>query len=89
LLPRLAARTGATVLFAFAERLPRGEGFRIHLLPAPEGVADADLALACAALNRGVEDCVALAFTQYQWHYRRWSAVGLPNPYEGPHAVAP
>lgn len=82
LLPRLAARTGATVLFAFAERLPRGDGFRIHLLAAPKGVADANMAIACAALNRGVEDCVALAFAQYQWHYKRWSAKGLPNPYE-------
>jgi KDO2-lipid IV(A) lauroyltransferase len=82
LLPRLAARTGATVLFAFAERLPRGSGFRIHLLPAPEGVADADLQHACAALNRGVEACVERAFAQYQWHYRRWSGHGLPNPYD-------
>jgi KDO2-lipid IV(A) lauroyltransferase len=81
LLPRLAARTGATVLFAFAERLPRGEGFRIHLLPAPDGLDDADPQRACAALNRGVEACVAEAFVQYQWHYRRWSGHGLPNPY--------
>ena len=83
LLPRLAARTGATVLFAFAERLPRGAGFRIHLLPAPPGLDDEDPAAACAALNRGVEACVAQAFTQYQWQYRRYSAVGLVNPYEG------
>jgi Kdo2-lipid IVA lauroyltransferase/acyltransferase len=82
LLPRLAMRTGATVLFAFAERLPRGAGFRIHLLPAPEGVADADPQRACVALNRGVEACVERAFAQYQWHYRRWSGHGLPNPYE-------
>jgi KDO2-lipid IV(A) lauroyltransferase len=82
LLPRLAARTGATVLFAFAERLPRGQGFRIHLLPAPDGLDDADPRRACAALNRGVEVCVARAFTQYQWHYRRWSGHGLPNPYK-------
>jgi KDO2-lipid IV(A) lauroyltransferase len=81
LLPRLAARTGATVLFAFAERLPRGQGFRIHLLPAPDGLDDADPQRACAALNRGVEACVARAFVQYQWHYRRWSGRGLPNPY--------
>ena len=81
LLPRLAARTGATVLFAFAERLPRGAGFRIHLLPAPEGLDDADPRRACAALNRGVEACVERAFVQYQWHYRRWSGHGLPNPY--------
>ena len=81
LLPRLAARTGATVLFAFAERLPRGEGFRIHLLPAPEGLADADMAVACAALNRGVEQCVELAFTQYQWHYKRYTRSDRPSPY--------
>jgi Kdo2-lipid IVA lauroyltransferase/acyltransferase len=82
LLPRLAARTGSTVLFAFAERLPRGEGYRIHFLPAPEGLADADLPLACAALNRGVEECVKIAFAQYQWHYKRYSADNRPSPYD-------
>lgn len=82
LLPRLAARTGATVLFAFAERLPRGAGYRIHLLPAPRDVADADLAVACAALNQGVQDCVELAFAQYQWQYKRYSADGLVSPYD-------
>lgn len=82
LLPRLAARTGATVLFAFAERLPRGAGYRIQLLPAPQGIDDADLELACAALNRGVQDCVELAFAQYQWQYKRYSADGLVSPYD-------
>ena len=74
LLPRLARRTGASVLFAFAERLPRGSGYRLHFLPAPEAIADEDLDVACAALNRGVEDCVRLAFAQYQWTYKRWSS---------------
>lgn len=82
LLPRLAARTGALVLFAFAERLPRGAGYRIHVLPAPEGLTDADTAIACAALNRGVENCVELAFAQYQWQYKRYSADGLISPYD-------
>jgi KDO2-lipid IV(A) lauroyltransferase len=82
LLPRLAARTGATVLFAFAERLPRGAGYRIHLLPAPQGIADADLGVACTALNQGVQDCVELAFAQYQWQYKRFSANGLISPYD-------
>lgn len=80
LLPRIAQRTGATVLFAFAERLPRGAGFRIRILPAPEGIADADLHVACSALNRGVEQCVDLVFTQYQWTYKRWSE--RPDPLE-------
>lgn len=82
LLPRLAARTGATVLYAFAERLPRGAGYRIHLVPAPDGIADTDLDRACVALNRGVQDCVELAFTQYQWQYKRYSAPGRPSPYD-------
>lgn len=84
LLPRLAQRTGATVLFAFAERLPRGGGFRVRILPAPDGIADADLDVACAALNRGVEQCVELAFPQYQWTYKRWAErpdAGEPDPY--------
>jgi KDO2-lipid IV(A) lauroyltransferase len=73
LLSRLAQRTGATVLFAFAERLPKGTGFRIRFLPAPQGIADHDLATAVTALNRGVEDCVRLAPEQYQWAYKRYS----------------
>ncbi|MGA8276710.1 MAG: lipid A biosynthesis acyltransferase [Rhodanobacteraceae bacterium] len=72
LIGRLARRTGAEVLFSFAERLPHGAGFDIHILPAPTAIADADLDIACAALNQGVEDCVRLAFTQYQWAYKRY-----------------
>ncbi len=82
LLPRLAARTGATVLFAFAERLPGGSGYRIHLLPAPAEITDADSDVACAALNLGVQNCVELAFAQYQWQYKRFSADGLVSPYD-------
>jgi len=73
LLSRLAQRTGASVLFAFAERLPHGAGYRIHILPAPPGIADAVLPTAVAALNRGVEQCVLLAPAQYQWSYKRYS----------------
>ncbi|QAU24712.1 lipid A biosynthesis acyltransferase [Dyella sp. M7H15-1] len=82
LLPRLAARTGSIVLFAFAERVPRGEGYCIHFLPAPEGLTDADLSRACTALNRGVENCVNLAFAQYQWHYKRYTGGKQPSPYD-------
>lgn len=72
LLPRLAHKTGAAVLTAFAERLPDG-GFRIRLQPAPAAVADADPAVAAAALNRAIEDCIALAPAQYQWSYKRFT----------------
>jgi KDO2-lipid IV(A) lauroyltransferase len=82
LLPRLAARTGATVLFGFAERLADGQGYRVHLLPAPETIVDADLGIACGALNQGVQACVELAFAQYQWQYKRYSADDRPSPYD-------
>jgi len=82
LLPRLAARTGATVLFSFAERLPHGAGFRIHVLPAPDGIDSTDLKTACTALNRGVERCVERAFPQYQWHYKRYTAHDRADPYK-------
>ncbi|HOX70573.1 MAG: lipid A biosynthesis acyltransferase [Dokdonella sp.] len=84
LVPRLAERTGATVLFAFAERLPRGAGFRIHLREAPQQIAGTDLVAACTAMNRGVEDCVRQAPLQYQWHYKRYSirpSRAQRNPY--------
>lgn len=83
LLSRLAQRTGATVLFAFAERLPQGAGYRIHILPAPAQIADPDLPTAVAALNRGIEDCVRLAPAQYQWHYKRYGdrPPGEPKVY--------
>lgn len=73
LVPRLAERTGATVLFAFAERLAQGAGFRIHVQAAPEQISDTDLRVACTAMNQGVEACVRLAPMQYQWHYKRYS----------------
>lgn len=73
LLSRLAARTGATVLFAFVERLPHAAGYVLHFLPAPAGIDNDDLPTAVAALNGGVENCVRVAPTQYQWHYKRYS----------------
>ena len=88
LVPRLAERTGATVLFAFAERLPRGAGFRIHLQAAPPRIADANLRIACSALNEGVEACVRVAPLQYQWHYKRYS-ISPPGPKRKLYAAIP
>jgi KDO2-lipid IV(A) lauroyltransferase len=73
LVSRLAQRTGAPVVFGFAERLPRGQGFRVRFLPAPEGIDDPDPERAVAALNRGVEACARAALPQYQWSYKRFS----------------
>jgi len=79
LLSRLATRTQAKVLFGFMERLPRGAGFRLHWLDAPADLSNADPLQAGIALNCGVASCVELAFTQYQWTYKRWSMRPQPG----------
>jgi KDO2-lipid IV(A) lauroyltransferase len=72
LISRLAAKTGAAVIFTFAERLSAGRGFRLHLIPAAPAVADPDPVRAATALNAGVETCVRMAPAQYQWSYKRF-----------------
>ncbi len=95
LLPRLAQRTGATVLFAVAERRygsPRKSGsprFDVHLVPAPSAMRDPDLQIAVAAMNAAVQTIAERDPTQYQWTYKRYSQRP-PNPGEtNPYAAGP
>ncbi len=88
LLGRLAERTGATVLFAYCERLPEdggAPGFALRIEAAPEGIADPDPQRACAALNAAVERIARRDPAQYQWTYKRYtlrpSGDGRDNPY--------
>ena len=86
LVNRLARRTGAPVIFLFAERLGLGEGFRIHCLPAPAGIDSEDDQTAAAALNRGIAQCVRTCPEQYVWPYKRFRRRpdGAPKVYTGP-----
>lgn len=83
LINRLALKTGARVVFCYAERLAEGRGFKIHYLPAPPEVAATDPAKAARALNEGVESCIRLSPDQYQWSYKRFKdqPQGLVSPY--------
>ena len=72
LAPRLALKTGAPVFLTWAERLPRGRGYVLHLRELPDVVAAASLDAAAAALNRGVEAAVRSLPTQYLWAYKRF-----------------
>ncbi len=83
LLPRLAGRTDAAVLAAFAERLPRGRGYRLHFQQVDPAVASDDPAQAARVLNRAVENAVRVCAEQYLWSYRRFSRRpdGGPAPY--------
>jgi KDO2-lipid IV(A) lauroyltransferase len=86
LIARLARKTGARVIFMFAERLPRGKGFHLHCLPAPEGIDSEDDQEGATALNRGVEACVNTCPEQYVWAYKRFRKRprGMPKLYTGP-----
>lgn len=85
LVGRLAARTGATVLMAWCERIAddaRGPRFALHVEPAPAAVADADPAVSVAALNAAVEHIARRDPAQYQWTYKRFSVQpDGGNPY--------
>jgi KDO2-lipid IV(A) lauroyltransferase len=72
LLSRLAQTTGAGVVFAYAERLARGQGSHLHFLPAPPEIYAEDLATSATAVNAMVEHCVRACPTQYQWVYKRF-----------------
>ncbi|KAA2284626.1 lauroyl acyltransferase [Arenimonas fontis] len=84
LIPKLAARSGAAVLFGYAERRTDGL-FDLHFEPADPAVAAPDLARATAALNAGVEAIVRRDPSQYQWTYKRYTlrppGSGEANPY--------
>ena len=72
LLSRLAGKANATVLMAYAERLPKGGGYHIRISAAPEGLADKAPVVAAVQLNKAVEECVRALPGQYQWAYRRF-----------------
>jgi len=72
LVNRLARKTGAPVIFIYAERLGGGCGYHIHFLSAPAGIDDRDTVKAASALNTGVENCVRDIPEQYQWSYKRF-----------------
>ncbi len=78
LVARLAAKTGSPVVYGFARRLGRGKGFHLHFLPAPPGIDDPDPERAAAALNEGVQRCIEICPSQYQWSYKRFR-VRPPN----------
>jgi KDO2-lipid IV(A) lauroyltransferase len=90
LLSRLAARSGAVVLFAWCERLPVGvdaspPAFAVHVEPAPPAIASTATGVGVGALNGMVESIARRDLAQYQWTYKRYtlrpSGRGEDNPY--------
>ena len=71
LVPRLVQRTNCLVLACVCERLAGGR-YRVHFLPVDEAIYSEDPTTALSAVNRAVEDCIAIDPPQYLWSYRRF-----------------
>ncbi|OED35430.1 hypothetical protein AB833_29810 [Chromatiales bacterium (ex Bugula neritina AB1)] len=82
-LSNLAQKTDATVVFAVMERLPAAAGYRLHYLQPDKEIYDEDPEVSSAALNRCIEQCIAIAPTQYMWSYKRFKAApsGIESRY--------
>jgi KDO2-lipid IV(A) lauroyltransferase len=83
LAPRLIQRTNCLVLACVCERLEGGR-YRVHVLPVREDVHSEDIDVSLAAVNRAVEDCIAINPAQYLWSYRRFKRQpeGAPPFYD-------
>jgi len=75
---RLQQASGAVVVMAFAERLPAGGGYRLHLEELPARDLDE------AALNRAVEAQVRRCPGQYLWSYNRYKTPAGAEPPPAP-----
>lgn len=75
---RLQASSDAAVIMAFAERLPRGQGYHLHL-EALDGEVAPD------GLNRAIENLVRTCPAQYLWSYNRYKVPAAAKP-RIPHA---
>ncbi|MDR0275206.1 MAG: lysophospholipid acyltransferase family protein [Burkholderiaceae bacterium] len=68
---RLALQTGATPMLVWGERLPRGQGFRLHFEPLSQLLAP-DLDAAVAQINCEMERLIRQCPQQYLWGYGRY-----------------
>ncbi|MCV2369566.1 lysophospholipid acyltransferase family protein [Roseateles oligotrophus] len=69
---RLLQQTGATPLLIWGERLPKGEGYVVHVLQAPPMPADLPAESAASLINQAMEQMIRLAPHQYLWGYNRY-----------------
>jgi len=74
------AESGATVLLAYAERLPYGAGYHLHLQPLSAPLAGS-LPERVAQLNHELEGLVRRCPSQYLWGYNRYKVpAGVAPP---------
>ncbi len=77
---RLVRQTGASIGIVWCERLPRGGGYAVRVLPLPTALPEADPGLDdetrqqadAAAINRSMETVIRACPAQYLWGYHRY-----------------
>ncbi len=75
---RMAQARHAPVLMAFAERLPRGAGYRIHVEPLPPAASGDSPE---RNMNRSLEALIRGCPEQYLWSYNRYKVpAGVAAP---------
>jgi len=83
LIPKLAERSQAPVVFAYTEAVD--EGFDLFFEMADPSIHDRNLLLATEAMNKQVESIALRDLRQYQWTYKRYTLrppeSGEKNPY--------
>ena len=80
LVGRLQQAADAAIVFFFAERLPRGEGFAVHCRAMRQPLP-VDRREAALLVNREVEALVKMCPAQYLWGYNRYKRpAGAPPP---------
>lgn len=71
LLPRMAQRTGAPVVFAVCERR-KGGRYCVHLFKTNPSIYSEDMREALTEVNRGIEQCISVDTSKYLWAYKRF-----------------
>jgi KDO2-lipid IV(A) lauroyltransferase len=80
LVGRLQEASNAAIVFCYAERLPRGEGFEIHVHALDEPLPE-DRRQAARRVNAMVEKLIIACPSQYLWGYNRYKRpAGAPPP---------
>lgn len=72
LVPRMAIKFNCQVIYAYAERLASGQGFRLVFRASSDSFANKELQAATELMNRDVEQLVRECPAQYQWIYKRF-----------------
>jgi Kdo2-lipid IVA lauroyltransferase/acyltransferase len=74
---KLQRMTGATVILAYAERLPRGVGYVLRFMPFEQTLGNAPE----RQINASMEQLIARSPAQYFWSYNRYKTpAGIPRP---------